>query len=114
MLYKSEIQEDFRTLFILLLLQPLGDISIVLLDHSAKFNTFSFEIPNVFHLLSRTVCVSIRYSFVGDDNTVCSTVEEKRISEESLLVSVFHSTFHIKTPPTDGHVFVLFQELVQC
>jgi len=50
----------------------------------------------VFHLLSRTRCVSIRYGFVDDDNRVSSTVEEKRISEESLLIFVFNRTFHRK------------------
>jgi hypothetical protein len=65
-------------------------------------------------VLSRTRCVSIRYGFVDDDNRGSSTKEEKRISEESLLIFVFNSTFHRKTPPTDGYVFVLLQELVQC
>jgi hypothetical protein len=50
----------------------------------------------VFHLLSRTRCVSIRYGFVDDDNRVSSTIEEKRIPEESLLISAFNSTFHRK------------------
>jgi hypothetical protein len=75
---------------------------MVLLDHSAEFNTFSFEIPNVFHLFSGTRCVTSRYSFVYGDNRVSSTKEEKRISEESLLIFYFNSKFHRKTPPTNG------------
>jgi hypothetical protein len=85
LLYPSEMRENFRILFILLSLEPLSGISMALLDHSSEFNTFSFDIPNVFHLLSGTRCVSNRYGFVDDDNRVNSTTEEKRISEDRFV-----------------------------